>query len=178
MNPAIAVLLIAAAGFFVTLAYGENALSNEITTDVGQLNVELEMSPPDNNKETTFTIAFIDPVTGYIEPHVDYDFALVHGDVEVFRATKFYNKPVAIMHSVSGIEKFPVKLEEGPYTAKVTVYGFRMVWFTPQKAEFSVNVTPEFPSSLAAPAAMIAMSTAVVLLRFTKSSKFHSRSFV
>lgn len=149
-------------------AYAENLGTRDLATGAGLLKVSVDISHSEISKATIFTVTFVNPTTGEIEPHVDYDLMILKDGKQIFRASEYLNRPVGLLHGVSGVEKHTYKFEEeGSYTARVTVFGFSMVWFEPANADFSVTLTPEFQSMLPAMIlASLVLIAAVVLARF------------
>lgn len=127
-------------------AFAQNARAQTVLTGAGELDINLDISFPERkDTATVFTITFSDPVTGEVEEHVYYDFLLVKDDKNIFRAGTQGGATVGIIHSVTGIEKqFFTFSETGSYTARIVIFGLKMVFVEQVTADFPVIVTPEF----------------------------------
>lgn len=148
-----------------TAVYAENLGTRELVTNVGPINVSMDAVFEDEGT-TTFTITFVNPETGMIEQHVDYDLMILKDGERIFKASESLNRPIALLHSVYGVEKHTYEfLDEGSYTVRVAVIGAKMYWFEPVLADYSVTVTPEFQTLLPMIAASLAVTAAVVTTR-------------
>ena len=165
LNSLLSVSLIVFVYSLITPAYAQRAGGQTLLTGAGEIVVDLDISFPEREEvATVFTITFSDPVTGGVEEHVYYDFLLAKDGKNVFRAGTYGGAPAGIIHSVIGIEKqYFTFAETGSYTARVVVYGLKMVFVNPVAADFPVAVTPEF--QVIAP--VLTVTTAgIVFLRF------------
>ncbi len=132
---------------------------------MGPINVSMDVSFGDEG-ETTFTITFLNPETGMIEQHVDYDLIILKDGERIFKASEHLKRPIALLHSSYGVEKHTYEFtEEGSYTVRVAVIGFKMYWFEPVFADYSVTVTPEFQTLLPLVTASLVVGAAVVTTR-------------
>lgn len=151
-KPYIVVLAaILAAGSFAVPAYAQ---SMEKPTSGGTLNITLEPEWGDNS--TRFHVGFIDPATGQPHQHQDYDFVILQGEDEVFRASEQTGQQV--LHNVEGTLTVPFQFaENGDYTVRVELLGLGLppIPITPEQADFSVTVTPEFPAGAAGAVAAV-----------------------
>jgi hypothetical protein len=145
-------------------AYAENLGTRELATNLGPINVSVNISFQD--EATTFTITFVNPETGVIEQHVDYDLMILKDGERIFKASEHLKRPIALLHSVYGVEKHTYEfIEEGSYTVRVAVIGFKMYWFEPVFADYSVTVTPEFQTLLPLMTASLVVTAAVITTR-------------
>lgn len=151
------------------------------STSGGTLDVLLEPSPlPIENKDQTqFKVTFLERGTDNVQVHVDYDIIIVSEDGrEVYRASNESVQNAVIgkpLHTTTGIVTLETKFANlGDYTVKVPVEGVNFIPITPESAEFSITVTPEFPTGVAMVVAAIVVSLTVVMRRFGKD---RSRSY-
>jgi hypothetical protein len=164
----IALAAILAAGSFVVPAYAQEM---EQPTSGGTLDIELNPEPDQNNpKNVRFHVTFIDPATGQPHQHQDYDFVILQGDTEIFRASEQTGQQV--LHNVEGTLTVPYEFEQtGDYTTRVELHGLGLppVPIAPEQADFSVTVTPEFPAgALGAVSAVMAGTIAVARIKMKR----------
>lgn len=115
--------------------------------------------------QASFKISFLKPGTDAVEPHIDYDFVITDSaGNRVYSAAKQLNQPV--LHTEPSVVTIPYRFSDnGSYTLTVEVYGIFFTPITPESAEFSINVTPEFPAGMLL-AVVAAMSAAIVASRW------------
>ena len=96
--------------------------------------------------QAKFKVSFLDPVTDTVHQHIDYDLKVTDsGGNEVFNLT--CPPDPNICHTGEGVVTIPYKFEQnGSYTITIDMRGILFIPITPETAEFSVNVTPEFPA--------------------------------
>lgn len=140
------------------------------TSSGGSLDVVLDPEWIDGGQggegaRAQFRLTFLQPGTETPQQHIDYDLVVKDGSgAEVFRATDLLNQPV--LHTEPGTVTIPYKFEEnGSYTVEVEMFGILFNPIAPETAEFSVNVTPEFPAGALGVAAAAVMAGAMALKR-------------
>jgi len=134
-------------------------------TSGGTLEVLLEPSPQpiEDTESTQFKLTFLQPGTDSVQEHVDYDFIIIKGGQEVFKASVDTGQP--LLHTTEGTVTIPYKFEEqGDHTVRIVMAGIRFIPIDPETAEFAINVTPEFPAGIIAPLAA-ALAFAAILKR-------------
>lgn len=96
--------------------------------------------------QTQLKVSFLQPDTDTVQEHIDYDLKVMDRDGnEVFSAAGQLNQPT--LHTAEGVVTIPYKFEEnGSYTITIDMVAILFIPITPETAEFSVNVTPEFPA--------------------------------
>lgn len=150
----IALAAIIAAGSFAVPAYAQ---SMEQPTSGGTMNITLEQElNPENATDIRFHVGFIDPATGQPHQHQDYDFVILQGDSEIFRASEQTGQQV--LHNVEGTLTVPYQFEQtGDYTVRVELHGLGLppIPIAQENADFSVTVTPEFPAGAAGAVAAV-----------------------
>ena len=123
--------------------------------------------------QARFKVTFLQPSSQTVQVHVDYDLVVKdESGNEVFRATdQFANQPV--LHTETGIVTIPqvpssYKFEQnGSYTVTVEMFGIEFIPISAETADFTINVTPEFPAVALAIAAG-AMASAMTAIRLKK----------
>lgn len=86
-------------------------------------------------KEVKFMINFLEPGTGKIQVHVDYDFQVFKNGEEVFSAAKQINQP--LLHTAEGSVTIPFMFPSpGSYSIKIPVLGINFIPINPEYAEF------------------------------------------
>ena len=74
------------------------------------------------------------------QPHVDYDFIIIKGGKEVFKASQQAGQPNQPLHTAEGIVTIPYAFQDlGDYTAKVSVMGILFNPIKPESTEFTVQ---------------------------------------
>ena len=125
----------------------------------------------DSNGQAKVKVSFYDksstPGAYKIQPHVDFNVVIADSTgATVYDLSKVTNQPtyhVAEPGSVTLPVKFP---QNGSYKVTVTVVGILFNPINPETAEFSVNVTPEFPvGAMVAVAAVMAGVVAVFRIK-------------
>ena len=138
-----------------TSSYAQTSSGMRKSTSGGSLDILLEPSPePIGIKEPTkFKVTFLKRGTNEVQPHIDYDFIIVKGGKEVFKASALVGQPNKPLHTAEGIlnspnlsYKFP---DTGDYIIKVSVMGILFNPIKPESAEFPIKSIPEFPAGVA-----------------------------
>jgi hypothetical protein len=138
------------------------------TTSKGTLDVRLEPMWSEGG-QTSFNVSFLNPGTGTLHQHQDYDFKILKGDQEVFSAANQTGQ--AVLHNVEGTLTVPFTFQEnGDYTVQVDLAGTGIGPTIPtdEEATFSITVTPEFPAGIVAAVLAAFMTTAIVLTQRLK----------
>ena len=138
------------------------------TTSKGTLDVRLEPTWSEGG-QASFNVSFLNPGTGTLHQHQDYDFKILKGDQEVFSAANQTGQ--AVLHNVEGTLTVPYTFQEnGDYTVQVNLAGTGIAPTIPtdEDATFSITVAPEFPASVLAAALAAFMTTAIVLAQRLK----------
>ena len=163
-------LLLASVFGVATVAYAQESGMNA-TTSKGTLDIKVEPAwsapdTPDGKSKGTFKVSFLDPRTGAIHEHQDYDFRILKGETEVFSAARQTGQ--ALIHNVEGTITVPYTFqEEGDYTIQVYLAGTGIAPTLPtdEDAKFPIKVTPEFPVGAIGAIAALMTGTAIVLAR-------------
>jgi len=139
----IALLLAAVFSISGPAAYAEDGMVQH--TSGGTLDIKLEPTWSDGG-QAKFKVTFLDPKTGAVHQHQDYDFRILKGDTEVFSTSKQTGQP--LIHNAEGTLTVPYTFtDQGDF--KVQVYlagtGISPTIPTNETADFSIKVTPEFP---------------------------------
>jgi hypothetical protein len=138
------------------------------TTSKGTLDVRLEPMWSEDG-QASFNVSFLNPGTGTLHQHQDYDFKILKGDQEVFSAANQTGQ--AVLHNVEGTLTVPFTFQEnGDYTVQVDLAGTGIGPTIPtdEEATFSITVTPEFPAGIVAAVLAAFMTTAIVLTQRLK----------
>jgi hypothetical protein len=138
------------------------------TTSKGTLDVRLEPMWSEGG-QASFNVSFLNPGTGTLHQHQDYDFKILKGDQEVFSAANQTGQ--AVLHNVEGTLTVPYTFQEnGDYTVQVDLAGTGIGPTIPtdEEATFSITVTPEFPAGIVAAVLAAFMTTAIVLTQRLK----------
>jgi hypothetical protein len=138
------------------------------TTSKGTLDVRLEPMWSEGG-QSSFNVSFLNPGTGTLHQHQDYDFKILKGDQEVFSAANQTGQ--AVLHNVEGTLTVPFTFQEnGDYTVQVDLAGTGIGPTIPtdEEATFSITVTPEFPAGIVAAVLAAFMTTAIILTQRLK----------
>ncbi|MEM2139999.1 MAG: hypothetical protein QXJ74_02760 [Nitrososphaera sp.] len=120
----------------------------------------------DQDRMADLKVSFLQPGTDTIQVHVDFDVKVVDsGGNQVFSAAGLLGFPT--LHTAEGVVEIPYRFEEdGSYTLVVDVTGIQFAPIAQETAEFSVNVTPEFPAgAMAATVAAVAGAISAARLK-------------
>jgi hypothetical protein len=163
------IALFIAAVFSITMAVAYAQDGGMVkTTSKGTLDVRLEPMWSEGG-QASFNVSFLNPGTGTLHQHQDYDFKILKGDQEVFSAANQTGQ--AVLHNVEGTLTVPFTFQEnGDYTVQVDLAGTGIGPTIPtdEEATFSITVTPEFPAGIVAAALAAFMTTAIVLTQRLK----------
>lgn len=124
------------------------------TTSGGSLEIVLKPTYTEGANGTTdakFEVNFIDPKTGGLNQHQDYDFIIRQEGNQIFSAAGSLNQP--LIHNIPGNLTVPFNFKQnGDYTVEVHLLGlgFPPLPIKPETASFQIVVTPEFPAALVA----------------------------
>jgi hypothetical protein len=122
---------------FVVDSFGVMGPNMSQSTTGGSLDVNITSSPEviSTAKEVKFMINFLEPGTGKIQVHVDYDFQVFKNGEEVFSAAKQINQP--LLHTAEGSVTIPFTFSSpGGYSIKIPVFGINFIPINPEYAEF------------------------------------------
>jgi hypothetical protein len=122
---------------FVVDSFGVMGPNMSQSTTGGSLDVNITSSPEviSTAKEVKFMINFLEPGTGKIQVHVDYDFQVFKNGEEVFSAAKQINQP--LLHTAEGSVTIPFMFpSSGSYSIKIPVLGINFIPINPEYAEF------------------------------------------
>jgi hypothetical protein len=136
------------------------------TTSKGTLDVRLAPMWSEGG-QASFNVSFLNPGTGTLHEHQDYDFRILKDGQVVFSAARQTGQ--AVLHNVEGTLTVPYTFQEnGDYTVQVYLAGTGISPIIPtdEEATFSITVTPEFPAGVmgAALAALMMITTTAILL--------------
>jgi hypothetical protein len=103
---------------------------NDIQTqlsDGGSISVKLEPSPNPIkvHTPTQLKVSFLNPSTGQIQPHIDYDLIITDNSTgkNVFQASNLTGLSGIPLHTAESIVTIPFTFEKaGAYTAKVNIW--------------------------------------------------------
>lgn len=125
----------------------------------------------DQERRVQLEVSFLQPGTDTVQEHIDYDVKILDSNGnQVFSAAGQLNQPT--LHTAEGVVTIPYTFEEnGSYSIEVLMTGILFIPMTPETAEFSINVVPEFPYPVvliisAVIGAVIAMSRTGLFSRF------------
>lgn len=158
-------VLVAAALVPTTLlqpAFAEGMIQ---TSSGGSLDVMVE---PQWGEDGTaqFEVSFLQPGSETVQEHIDYDVKISDSSGnELYSAAGELNQPT--LHTAAGVVTIPYTFEEnGSYNITVDMTGILFIPMATETAEFSVNVTPEFPAgALSVIAAVTAGTIAVARMK-------------
>jgi hypothetical protein len=111
-------------------------------------------------------VSFLNPGTGTLHEHQDYDFRILKDGQVVFSAARQTGQ--AVLHNVEGTLTVPYTFQEnGDYTVQMHLAGTGISPTIPtdEEATFSVTVVPEFPAVGVLAAFAVLMTTSIVLTR-------------
>jgi hypothetical protein len=159
------IALLVAAIFSITTAAAYAQDSGMLkTTSKGTLDVRLEPMWSEGG-QASFNVSFLNPGTGTLHEHQDYDLRILKDGQVVFSAARQTGQ--AVLHNVEGTLTVPYTFQEnGDYTIQVYLAGTGISPIIPtdEEATFSITVTPEFPAGVMAAALAALMTTTAILL--------------
>lgn len=118
------------------------AADSKAATDGNSVNIDLQIQPfpISKNVDSQFMITFLQPSSQTVQVHVDYDFAIINNDSEVFRASTKTGQP--LLHTAEGIVKIPYKFDQGgEYSLQVSVMGINFIPIKTEQALFDLKVS-------------------------------------
>ncbi len=165
----VALAAVLAAGSFAVPVYAQG-----MEQTGGTLDIMLEPAWSDNGgnegASAQLRVSFIDPATGQLHQHQDYDFVILQNGNEVFRASSVTGQQV--IHNVPGTLTVPYTFEQnGDYVVRVELHGIGLppIPIAPEYSDFPITVTPEFPAgALGAVAAVMAGAIAAARIRMKR----------
>ncbi len=135
------------------------------TSSGGSLDVLVEPMWGENSA-VELQVSFLHPDTETLHDHIDYDVKITDSEgSQVFSAASQLNQPT--LHTNTGNVTIPYRFEDlGSYNITVEMTGILFTPIATETAEFSVNVTPEFPTgALSVIAAVTAGTIAVARMK-------------
>ena len=162
----LAVAFLAATLALVTAAVPARAEGMTAHSSGGSLDVSVDPTW-EQGGNAKLKVSFFKPNTTTVQPHIDYDVMIKDADgKQVFSASSLAsaNPP---LHTAEGVVTIPAKFGgNGSYKIVVQMFGILFNPIKPETAEFSVNVTPEFPvGAMGAVAAVMAGAVAVLRIK-------------
>jgi hypothetical protein len=162
----LAVAFVAAALALVLAAAPAHAEGMTKPSSGGSLNVSVD---PEwlQDGSAKLKVSFFKPDTTTVQEHIDYDVIIKDSaGKQVFSASGLANASPPL-HTAEGVVTIPATFgPNGDYQISVEMYGILFNPINPETAEFSVNVTPEFPvGAMGAVAAVMAGAIAVFRLK-------------
>jgi hypothetical protein len=161
----IALLLAAVFSVSWTAAYAEGMTQ---TTSGGTLKIMVEPTWSEGG-QAKFKVSFLDPKTGAVHQHQDYDVRILKDGKVVYSAAQQAGQTVE--HNVAGTLTIPgtgfyTFKDQGDYTVEVYLAGTGIpATPTDEKADFNIKVTPEFPVGAVGAAMAALVGTTIVLSR-------------
>ena len=148
-------------------AFSQSAFAQAMSQPSSGGSLDVMVEPQwEQNSQAQFKISFLQPGSETVQEHIDYDVKIADSaGNQVFSAAGGLNQPT--LHTAEGVVTIPYTFEEnGSYTITVDMTGVLFIPMATETAEFSVNVTPEFPTgALSAIAAAIAGTIAVARMK-------------
>jgi hypothetical protein len=157
------VMSIASSSSFSSAVYAQDAGMVQ-TTSGGSLDVRLEPVWSEG-AEAMFDVSFLDPETGTLHEHQDYDFRILRDDGEIiYSAANQTGQP--LLHNVPGTLSVPYTFEEtGEFVIQVHLAGIGLPAVpTNEEASFPITVVPEFPGVILTVAIAGLMMTSAIIL--------------
>jgi hypothetical protein len=162
----IALLLAAVFSISMTAASAEDGMTAQ--TSGGTLKIMLEPTWSDGG-QAKFKVSFLDPKTGTVHQHQDYDVRILKDGKVIYSAAQEVGQTVE--HNVAGTLTIPGNgfytfKDQGDYTVEVYLAGTGIpATPTDEKADFNIKVTPEFPVGAVGAAMAALVGTTIVLSR-------------
>lgn len=159
----VAAALVPAAFLQPAFAQGMNQ-----TLSGGSLDVLVEPEWSEGG-QAKFKVSFLQPGSQTVQVHIDYNVKIMDSSGnEVYNAAGQFNQPT--LHTAEGVVTIPdtpyTFPENGDYRIVVEMTGIQFIPRATETAEFSVNVTPEFPTgALSVIAAVTAGTIAVARMK-------------
>ena len=175
-------------GVFVTLlsllalpvdqdAFAQSTASPPVTVDTDNKSVSVTVSWTPKEIQaggnTDFTLTFKDAKSGQTLSHVNYDLKVVDPDGNTIKSTDAF-------HTHSGQDTQALKLDsKGDFTLQIRVIGLGLnqPYDTSRSgtAQASITVVPEFPFSLVALTAGVAIVVIMARWKFSSFTRFLTR---
>lgn len=162
-----AYILAVVAAALVPAAFSQPAFAQGMnqTSSGGSLDVLVEPEWSEGSN-ANLTVSFLQPGSQTVQEHIDYNVKIVDSSGnQVFSAAGQLNQPT--LHTAEGVVTIPYTFQEnGNYNITVEMTGILFIPMATETAEFSVNVTPEFPAgALSVIAAVTAGTIAVARMK-------------
>ena len=141
-----AYMLVLVAASLTSAAFLQPALAEGMRQTSSGASLDIMVEPQwGQDRQAQLKVSFLQPDTDTVQVHIDYDLKVMDsGGNEVFNLAC---PPDPICHTGEGVVTIPYKFEQnGSYTITIDMRGILFIPITPETAEFSVNVTPEFPA--------------------------------
>jgi hypothetical protein len=156
----LALVLLAALSIGMQPSSAQEQIRLETSSDQGTFLVVIMWEPNEIGTENTFTITFIEPVTGSVLEDIQYDFAV--------RSEETGDRTVRRVDQISTVQRVTFA-EEGWHVVSVEdIEGLG------ENASVPIQVTPEFPSLITI-VATAAMGAALALAKFGGANLFRRR---
>ena len=161
-----AYILVLTAAVLVSAAFVQPAFAEGMRQASSDGSLDVMVDPEwGENRQVQLRISFLHPGTDTVHEHIDYDVKISDSDGNVvYSAAAELNQ--STLHTEPGSVTIPYRFaEDGSYTITVEMTGILFVPISPETAEFSVTVVPEFSSAIFAAAAVIAGAIATAKMR-------------
>jgi hypothetical protein len=114
-------------------------------TDGGSVDLRFEPSPSQikSNEQAQMKISFMQPTSGKIQPHIDYDLIITDNSTNkpIFQASNQTGQPGLPLHTAESIVTIPFNFpHKGLYSIKIPVYGILFNPIAPESAIFDIDV--------------------------------------
>jgi hypothetical protein len=118
--------------------------STVLRSSINASSLEVLLAPLSNvsREEMHFKVGFLQP-NSELQRHVDFNFIIMKGRKEVFRASNQTGRPNIPLHSIPGTMDIPLfthdfqRTEE--YIIKIPVFGILFNPIIPEEAEFRIR---------------------------------------
>jgi hypothetical protein len=104
--------------------------NNTIQGEGNNVDVKIESIPRviENGQEAKYLVSLFNKESNILQRHVDFDFAILKNNSEIFSAAKQANLP--LLHSARGGEVIPYSIEQlGNYTIRISVSGVNFILY-------------------------------------------------
>ena len=115
-------------------------LANAEVMNGSSVNVSLE--PSFQTPSNSFKVTFLEPATGLVQVHVDYDFTIIDNisDEIIYKASIETNQP--LLHTTEGIVTIPYEFANpGKYAIKIDALGINFIPILPETFTFPLQVS-------------------------------------
>ncbi len=126
------------------IAYTMND-STVLRSSTNASSLEVLLAPLSNvsREEMHFKVGFLQPNSNELQRHVDFNFIIMKGGKEVFRASNQTGQPNIPLHSIPGTMDIPLFTYDfqrtGEYIIKIPVFGILFNPIIPEEAEFRIR---------------------------------------